>query len=316
MNNIIRFWNQNRKGIIIGLAAIVLIIVVIQMLNQIVKQQDKKAKNENKNNISSTQIDLPTESIIGEGTLSQELTENNVKIVETFIEKCNNQDITGAYEMLTDECKKTLFKTEENFKKGYYNIIFTTKRISKIENYISQNKRYTYKVSLYNDVLSTGNTEDIQSYQDYITIDENSENGKLNINSFMYREEINKEAEKDGIKVTVISKVVYKEHEDYQVKIENNTNKRISIDSREKSRSVYIVDKNNTSYSSYIHEIEGKLLQIPANMYRSYNIKFNKIYSSLLQTKSISFSDMIPDYEKYEQNKEEMKDRVKINVNI
>ena len=188
--------------------------------------------------------------------------------------------------------------------------------IEKKNDYISNNKRYTYRVTIYEDMLATGNADSSKSYKDYITIDENSKSGKLNINSFIYKKEINKQAEVDGIKIIIVSQQVYKENEKYEIKIENNTNKRILIDTREKNKSVYLVGNNNVSYDSYISEISSVLYEIPANFYRTYEIKFNKIYSSGTTTKGIVFSDIVADYEKYEQNPEEVKDRVKITVNI
>lgn len=313
MNNIIRFWNQNRKGIIAGIAAIVLLIVIIQILNQMAKKQREEKNN---TQIIEEQEELPTKSIIGADTVSKEVTKSNVEMIESFIEKCNNGDIVGAYQMLTDDCKEILFSTEENFKKGYYNIIFKNKKISNIENFLSKDKRYTYKVSFYDDILSTGNAQNSETYQDYITIDENSKNGKLNINSFIYKKDINKETEKNGIKITIISQQIYKENEKYEIKIENNTNKRILIDTREKSKSVYLVGSNNVTYNSYIDELSSVLYEIPANFSRTYKIRFNKIYSSGIQTTKVVFSDIVPDYEKYSQTPDEMKERVQISVNI
>lgn len=313
MNNIIRFWNQNRKGIIAGAVAIVLLLVVIQILNQMAKSQK-----EEKNNIqiSKEEEKLPTQSIIGGESVSVDTTKSNVEIIETFIEKCNNGNIAGAYAMLTDDCKEVLFEKEENFKNGYYNIIFSSKRIANIENFLSNNQRYTYKVQLYEDILSTGNAKEPDSYVDYITIDENSENGKLNINSFIYKKEINKESEKDGIKVTILSQEIYKENEKYQIKIENNTDKRILIDTREQSKSIYLVGSNNVTYNSYITELSSILYEIPANFERTYKIRFNKIYSTGIQTKGIVFSDIVPDYERYKQTPDEVKERVRISVSI
>lgn len=315
MNNIIRFWNKNRRGIIVGIAAIVLLIVAIQALNQMARIKKEEEKN-NKIELTEEEKKLPTQSIIGGDNVSIETTKSNVEIIEEFIEKCNNNDIEGAYSMLTDECKEELFTTQENFKKGYYDIIFNGKKIGNIENYISNNKRYTYKVTFYEDILSTGNANNSKSYQDYITIDENSENGKLNINSFIYKKEINKQAEVNGIKITVVSQQVYKENEKYEIKIENNTNKRILIDTRAKNKSVYLVGSNNVSYDSYISEISSTLYEIPANFYRTYEIKFNKIYSLGIQSSGIVFSDIVADYEKYKQTPEEVKERIKISVNI
>lgn len=315
MNNIIRFWNQNRKGIIAGIAAIVLLIVIIQALNQMAKNK-KEEQYKNKIELTEEEKELPTESIIGDNNVSVDITKSNVDIIETFVDKCNNGDITGAYQMLTDDCKDTLFRTEENFKTGYYNIVFKNNRIINIENFLSKNKRYTYKVTFYDDILSTGNAPNSETYQDYITIDENSTNGKLNINSFIYKRNINKEAEKNGIKVKVISQQIFKENEKYEIRIENNTDKRILIDTREKSKSVYLIGSNNISYNSYIDEISSALYEIPSNFGKTYKIKFNKIYSLGITTKEIVFSDIIPDYEKYKQAQNEVKERVNISVNI
>lgn len=315
MNNIIRFWNQNRRGIIAGIAAIVLLIVIIQVLNQMAKMQ-KEERNNNRVELTEEEKKLPTESIIGQDKVSIEVTKSNVEIIEEFIEKCNNNNIEGAYSMLTDECKEALFTTKENFKKGYYDIIFKNKRIANIEYLTSSNKRYTYQVKFYEDMLSTGNAESANSYQDYITIDENVANGKLNINSLIYKKDINKSAELSGIKITVLSQEVYKENEKYEIKIENNTEKRILIDTSKKNKSVYLVGSNNVTYNSYISEIASTLYEIPANFYRNYKIRFNKTYTSGVQTRGIEFSDIVLDCEKYKQTPEEVKERLKISVNL
>lgn len=315
MNNIIRFWNQNRKGIIAGIAAIVLLIVIIQALNQMAKKQKEK-QYENKIELTEEEKELPTESIIGDDKIGIDTTKSNVKIIEEFIKKCNNNDIEGAYLMLTEECKDALFRTQEDFKNGYYNIIFKNKKLANIEYLTSSNKKYTYQVKFYEDILSTGKSESTNSYQDYITIDENSTNGKLNINSLIYKKDINKSTELAGIKITVLSQEVYKENEKYEIKIENNTDKRILIDTREKSKSVYLIGSNNVTYNSYISEIASSLYEIPANFYSNYKIRFNKTYTSGVKTTGIEFSDIVLDYEKYKQNPKEVKERLRIKVNL
>lgn len=316
MNNIIRYWNRNRRRIIAGIAAIVLLIVIVQVLDEIAKKQRQEKNNLISMLANEQKEDLPTESIIGGATVSKDTTKSNIEIIESFIEKCNNGQIEEAYEMLTDDCKEVLFTTEENFKKGYYDMIFKNKKIANIENFISREKRYTYRVTLYEDILSTGNAQNIQSYQDYITIDENSKNGKVNINSFICKKEINKQAESNGIKITVESQEIYKDNEKYQIKIENNTDKRILIDTRENSKSVYLVGENNVTYNSFISEIASNLYEVPANFFRNYKIKFEKIYSTSIKAKGIVFSDIVLDCEKYKQTPDEIKERVKISINM
>lgn len=312
MNNIMRFWNQNRKGIIAGIIAIVLIIAIIQGLNQMAKQQNQKRR-ENTQIEEEQEENLPTESIIGGGSVSKEVAKESVTTIEKFVQECNQGNISNAYAMLTDDCKEALFKTEENFKRGYYDIIFKKKRMSDIESFMNSGKRHTYQVKFYEDVLSSGNAKDPESYQDYITIDEN---GKLSINSLIYQQEINKKTEKEGVTITILSKQVYKDNEKYEIKIENNTDKRILIDTRKQSKSIYLVGTNNVAYNSNIAEIGSVLYEIPAHIYRTYTLRFNKAYSGGVGSKGIVFSDIVQDYEQYKQTPNEVKERLQISISI
>lgn len=314
MGNILRYWNQNRKRIIIGLVAIASIIFIIQILNNIAKQQ--KEIRVNKVELTEYEQNLPTESIIGGKTVSLNTTKSNVGIIEEFVQKCNNGDVTGAYNMLTDYCKEAIYPTEENFRESYYKIYFASKKVMNIENFLSGSGRYTYLVKLYDDVLSSGTMENAKVFQDYITIDSKSESGKINLGSLIYKQNINKTIQKDGIAITIISKEIYKENEKYQIKIQNNTDKKILIDTKTKSKSIYLLGDNNVMYSSNIQEIATTLYQIPERMYKNYELKFNKIYSSGVEAKEIVFSDIVPDYEKYKQSPNETNERVKISIKL
>ncbi len=313
MNKIIRFWNQNRKSIVTIMVAIAFLLIIIQVLNQFAKNNNEKSSEKTKEIVEG----LPTKSIIGGQDISVETTKNNVEEIETFIKKCNSGDIEGAYNMLTDNCKNVLFANKlENFKVGYYDIIFSSKRTGDIENFISSNKRYTYRVKFYEDMLASGSTQNKESYQDYITIDENMSAGKLSINSLVYTKEINKESELNGVKVIVLSQQIYKDYEKYEVKFENTTSNRILIDTRTQTKSVYILGSNGVSYGSNISEISSSLCEIPANFYRTYTITFNKTYSSGVQTKGIAFTDIVPDYETYKQNTKDYNQRLRISVSM
>lgn len=126
MNKIIRYFNQNRKKIILGVAIIVSIIIFIQILNQMAKNQKEK----NNTMIPQEDLsDLPIQSMITAETVDKETTQENVNLVEQFINLCNQGNSKEAYNMLSEECKTALFSTEEQFLKGYYNIIFTQTKL-------------------------------------------------------------------------------------------------------------------------------------------------------------------------------------------
>lgn len=314
MNNIIRFWNQNRRGIIAGIIVIVLIIVAIQVLNEFVKKQNEK-KLENTNTLTVEEKELPTESIITGQEVSMETTKSNVSIIEDFIKKCNNKDIDGAYALLTDDCKQVVFPTKQNFIDEYYNLIFSEKKSYSIDNYQNASSTYTYEVKYYNDLLSTGKISD-NNYKDYITIDNKAENGKLNINNYIQSKQINKSSEKDGIIITVISKDIYQNYERYNVKIENKTDKTILVNTNKKLETINITTDENVKHGASITEISNALLKISPYISRIYNIKFNKTYNPNIDIQSISFEDIVTDYDKYINTPEEIEERVKIKINM
>ncbi len=309
MNKIIRYFNQNRRQIILGIAILVSIIVIIQILNQIAKvQMEEKNKLVQENTEDLSQ--LPTQSIITGEIVNKENTESNVELIQNFIIYCNEKKTREAYDMLTEECKKALFTTEEEFIKGYYNIIFTQKKLYGIENFRNLSGYYTYEVKFYNDALATGKIQDSDIYQDYITIDKKQ--AKLNINSFIMEREFNKKIEEHGIEITIFSKEVYKEYEKYNISVKNNTEKTILMDSGESSKNVYAVGDDNGKYNSFINEIANNLLRIEKGITRKYELKINKIYNPAVTIESICFADIIT----YEENDKGENERLKIVIDL
>ena len=312
MQKLIRLWNQNRKLVILAVGALIFLIIVIQVLNQVAKQQ-REEREQNLTSLTETERNLPTESIVGQGSVSVDTTKENVNEIDQFIEKCNNGDITGAYSMLTDYCKETFFETEELFKTGYYNMVFSGRRTVKTSNYMNSDGKYTYLVKMYNDALSTGEASGTIQYQDYYTIDKNSQNGKINIKGLIGKKEINKEKQIDGIRIIVLSQLIFKDKEKYEVKIENATDKTILINSGKQTKPIYLVDNNGTIYNSNVAEISKSLQQIPLYTYRIYDFEFSKKYNSNAKSAGIAFVDIVTNYEEYVKS-QDTKDRLKISV--
>lgn len=236
MNKIVRIWNQNRGKIIITALVVAFFFIIIRTLNSAAKKTLEE-RNNNTNNQLVVEEEIPNKSIVTGEKVNNQTTKTNVNIIEDFVEKCNSNDIDNAYNLLTDECKETLFPTKERFIKDYYNIIFTESRTTKIENYKNSSKTNTYKVTFYGDVLSTGNASSKNSKADYITVEK--ESGKLNINSLITVNDIGKKAEQNGIVVTVAKQAVYVDYEIYKINVQNNTNKEICMDTRKSTKSVY-----------------------------------------------------------------------------
>lgn len=311
MGKLIRFWNQNRKKIIIIIGLIVFVIIIIQLLNQVTiekKQQEQQALLENN---QEEEEDLPNKSIITGEKIETDITKENTNLINEFVEYCNSKEIEKAYDLLTDECKKTLFANEQEFVDYYYNMIFTETRIIDLENFRNANNYYTYAVEYHNDIMSTGKVSTENMYKDYITIDKNV--NKLNINSFIYSKPINKTSEYNGITIEVKEQQIYKDYEKYVISVNNSTSKKILLDTRQNSRSIYVLG-NSTKYSAFANEILDTMYEIPEHYTKTYTFKFDKIYNPNIKSKKIGFTDIVTDFEAYKANPEQENRRTKIIV--
>lgn len=311
MNKIIQLWNQNRQKIIIGALVVVFVIILIQVLNQLA---EKNIQNNMQSGflLKENTEGLPTTSIITGETIDTQTTKSNVSVIEDFIKKCNNKDISGAYDMLTEDCKKVLFTSQENFEKGYYNILFNKNKTAKIENYKNSKNLYTYRVSLYDDILSTGDVSSKIPSVDYITI----KNDKININGLVNIQELNKSTQKDNIKATIIRKEIYIDYEIYQMSMENNTKNKIILDTRQNKKSMYITTSQNTTYSAFASEIVSNLLEIPVGINREYRIKYNKSYNPSINTTAVVFEDIVLDADTYKADSQNVNERMKLIIKI
>lgn len=313
MNNMIRFWNQNRKGIIASVIVIVFLIVIVQILNEITKKQMNE-KQEKTENLRIEEMNLPSRSIITGEKVSIEATKTNTSLIKEFVNMCNNKEIDNAYELLTDDCKEANFPTKQLFIENYYNLIFLNKQNFDIENYYNDSEIYTYKIKYYVDSLSTGNISN-NSYTDYITVNEMSNKGKLNISNFIKKEKIDSYEEKDGIKITVVSKNIYLNYEKYNVIVENKTGKEIMINTNEKRETINIQTQNGIKYGANMTDISNNLLKIEPYMSRNYIMRFNKNYNPDIDIDSVNFEDIVSDYNRDIYTPED-KERIKIKINI
>lgn len=312
MNRLFRFWNQNRYALIIGIVAIALLIIFIHILNGIIHDE---LNNTNEVELTQAEKELPTSSVIGGESVSIETSKINVDIINSFVDKCNSGDVSGAYAMITDECKEALYPTEDMFKSGYYSRIFTTKRVAELQNFLSRDRRYTYVVTYNEDLLSTGSVQNDSAYQDYITTYEGVNENKISISSFIYRRDINQETEIDGVKIIAVSEDVFRDREEYKIRVENTSGKTISIVGNN-TNSVYLIDTNNVKYNSNIVEVATTSYQIPSFMSRTYNLKFKKLYSSGTTSDKIAFLDIVTDYELFKQAPDQIPGRMSLSVEV
>lgn len=305
--NILRYYNNNRIKIWIAVAIIALVVLVIQFFNILAKKGNEENKNQNKiisadaykNNISIN-AEVKNESVEKQPDL----------VIDQFIRYCNAGDIEKAYDLLTDECKEKIFPTIEYFKNNYYLLNFKTQKLYSKTLYDGN----TYKIKIYENVLNNGNISS-QATEDYYTIVKKDNVAKLNISNYIERKYINKTEQNSFLKVEVVKKDVYSDYEEYELKITNLTYKTILLDTRSSTKKMYLSGNENVKYYSYSHELSQDDLLIRSMVTKTVTIKYNKSYNKSFTANGVYFTDIVKDYDEYQNNKKEYK-KDSINISI
>ena len=300
MGNLIRYYNQNRKKIWGFIIIIAFAFLVLQTANFFAKKgNDKKIE---QSIINSTISEKNTNQ--EDNIQNNEYTENKVTskkdVIEEFVSYCNKKDLESAYNMLTEECKEQMFSDLDSFEKIYYNSTFENENKECDINNWSKN---TYAVTFTKNALATGkiakNKEDQKI--DYITvIEDNDNNYKLNINSYIGYKEIKTTKEENDIKMEVIGRHTYMNYEIYTVNIINNTEKELVLGKLDNEESIYLKDSNNVKYPVYSNELTDSMVTVSKGHRKQLNFKFYSSYVSTKKIKQIAFSELRTNNEQIE----------------
>lgn len=294
-----RFYNQNRKKIWKITGIIVFFYMVLQFFNYLAgKNNDiEYYSNEDITEINQKYTDLSVttdESVLSQQKISK-TQQNSLKVIDEFFSYCNKQDFEKAYSLLTEECKEQLYPNITEFEEGYYKEIYDGKKKNiSVENWTGN----IYKITIEDDLLTTGVYNNGEAKQDYITLKkEESGEYKLNINSYIGREKLNKTTEFIyNIEAKVVFKDIYMDYEVYTFEIKNPSNGKILIDPLNDINSMYLIDENDIKYYAYTHEISKAELLINAGETRTFEVKFYNKYTSNRNIEGIIFSKVMLDY--------------------
>ena len=294
--NLRRFFNQNRKQIIVAVAVIAGVILLIQLLNYFAKQQAEEENNTVYSGSTQTNSKSPnvihTTPSVSDGDISTSTATRNQEIINNFINACNSGEIEQAYNYLSSDCKNILFPTVNDFKSRYYDLIFTSPKEYSIENWITAVSAYTYKITFVNNILASGTIED--NIEDYITVVSENGESKLNIYRFIMDTQINKSAENNIAKIEVIDKEVNNDYEIYNIKFTNKSANTIMLNRSEDNDGIYVkYSGRDEEYTAFISEIYEQNLILERNQEKYLSIRINKIYNGEINTSQMVFSDII-----------------------
>ncbi len=300
MHNIRRFYNTHKKTIWKVIIGIILLFIVLQILNYNAKNNNINIMGNNNvltdidDNYNEITIDIQESPITGEKITEDTLDE--ITIIDKFFDFCNNNQISEAYNLLTNECKKEMYQNEQVFKELYVDKIFNgIKKNITIDKWISD----TYRIEIFTDILEQG-TANQTNIQDYITIIETEINGeqveKLNINSYVGNREISNSKEEKNIIIEMKSQDIYIDYRIVNYKIENNSDKTIIIDELQQGNNIYLLDNKDMKYNAYIHELNRSDMEIQPGRSREISIKYYCKYSTNISIKDSVFSNVVLDY--------------------
>lgn len=302
LNQIIRYFNQNKKKIIIGVAVIAFLIILLTIINSAIKQNRQK-ENIDPNDYAVTDLEKPDESIISDVNLSEETAKINSEIIKSFVEACNNKNYEQAYNLLSAECKEVEYPTLQDFQNDYIKHIMENSVSYQLELWTVYDGYITYRVTFYEgNLLQNGGIPPEENYVDYITLLQEENEIKLNINKFVKREEINKSAKDRDIEIIINARNVYMDYEIYNITFKNYSEKSILINDGQDSNNMFITDQNGNQYISYINEIPLASLGLKPGFQKLLNVKFAKAYNTYREVKYITFQNIILDSELYNSN--------------
>lgn len=304
MRKLIKYFNQNRKKILLIVLIIVFLIILVRVLNYIVKTNIQ----EERNNISNVQVDkdtsIPDEAIISGEEISEEKAKEDKDVINNFVQACNDKDYAKAYNMLTDDCKNIVFSgTMDSFVRNYCDLIFQTRKTYQLEAWLSKVEGITYKITYIEDnILATGGISEGLKYTDYITvINENGEN-KLSIYSFINSVNMSTEKIENNIKFQLNRRDIYMDYVLYTVTVTNGSDNTILLSDNSDNKQICLVDEHDSEYISYLNEISQFDLIVNKGEQKQLTIKFGKGHSSSTNSRYIRFKNIYLDYNAYVNN--------------
>jgi len=317
MKKLLRYWNQNKRKILITLAVIALVIIIIQMINAMVKSQNEKDKNKGTNHtVVANDITKPNQSVITNDKLTQKETQETSDFIEKFVDYCNQNRVEEAYNLLTEECKTELYPTKEIFISNYMNQIFKEQVNYELELWYSVTNCHTYRITYYKgNLLQTGGQASSSNFVDYITLLKQNGEYKLNINKFIRKERVNKQGGNKGIEIQVNDKSIYVDYEIYHMTVQNNTNKTILLNDGTNAKDFCLIGRNNSIFTSAISELATSNLTLSPQYRKTMDIKFNKIYMTQSKVQTMQITNIYLDKNQYD-TKQENAEKITVKVEL
>lgn len=318
MHNLIRLYNQNRLKIWIIVIGIIIAITLVQIINNSIKESNiEKNKNliaQEQEKYNNQKYTNESKSMVSGGTVSESKQNTYGNLIDKFFTYCINGEPEKAYDLLSSDCKKVLYPSENIFEELYYNGKFNGNKKYSFQSW-SSSSEYIYLVKIYDNMLATGKDNTANYLQDYVTvIDEGNDNYKISLSSFIEIKSIEKNVSKDGISILIKDSYVYMDYQIFNVEVSNKTNNIISLVDYSNNKSICATDNNGIEFMALLNENTEEEFIISKQKKKNIKIKFSNSYRVGNGIQKIKFYNIIKDYNTYLNNKEEYKDIIDLEL--
>ena len=304
---------KNNIGKIKDLGTKLLIVAIVVFIATIILSANRENTNSEENNTKETY--KPMQTVIKGPDVSKKKYKTDSNIVNNFLEFCNSGKLEEAYALISKECKEEMYPTIDHFKEHYYNIIFNKTREYNLQAWISTSKYTVYKIRYTNSLLSTGKYEAEDVYEDYITLNKNSDLKQISIGNFVTSKSCNIITSTNDIEATFIKKITYINEEEYEIKIKNNSDKTILLDTLKDVNGIKLLG-NDVEYNLYKDKLSLGNLILNSGETQIITLRFKKSLSSNNTSAKRRFLRVIKDYKTYIEDKVSYKDIVKFDIKV
>lgn len=208
-------------------------------------------------------------------------------LIDDYVNKCNSKDYSGAFNLLTEECKTYVFNDSQDNFKEYVDEVFDNEKRYSIQNYSNYGDYYIYSIKIIDNIIKTGLTNQTYAYyEEKIAIKQDGNTLKMSVNDYIEHEDLKKIAEDDYLKIRIESREDYYNSQLYTIRITNKTDKEVVLYDGVASKELTIESENDSRDAS---TVSATMALVPGET-KTFKVRFAKYYDEKTKATNITFN--------------------------
>ena len=209
--------------------------------------------------------------------------------IDKYFNYCKSKQYEEAYNLLSDNCKKSLYENNVQEFKEYVDAIYTSNSLTYyLQNYSNYDDVYIYQISISEDIEASGTTTGNDSYVEKMSlIKEDDDSFKIGNNNYITTVTLNKIAEESNLKIKVEDVDVLYNKEIYNVTITNRSSNYILLADLSVDNEITL--ERGNSYTKAINLANNQFSLAP-NETGKFSIWFRKYFDQDDESKTIKFN--------------------------